>query len=127
MNLRFKSLFISAFFAAATVAVAQTPTAVSNDSRSEWRQKMDSGLDQVEKQINDLEAKSKKLSQKAQAELEGTIKDLKKSRDDLRQEIGKHSDKTKETAKDYYARLKAALNDLENGISAAKKKITKEK
>lgn len=96
-----------------------------NHQRPEWRQKLDSGLDVVEKEIAELEVKTKDLSGKAKKEMEGTVSDLKKSRDDLKVEMEKASDKTKEKSKDYYQRFKDALAELEKGIIAARNKITK--
>lgn len=96
------------------------------ERRAEWREKLNVGLDKVEKQISELEAKSKTLSAEAKQELAGTLKDLKKSRDVLREELKTAEQKTKDTAFDYYDRLKSALGELEKGVSAAKKKFTKE-
>ena len=94
-------------------------------TKSEWRQQLDKGLDNVEGEIKELEAKSSHLSQTAKKEMDSTLADLKKSGHELREKVDQKTAKAQEKADDYYARMKAALAELQKGVDSAKKKLEK--
>lgn len=101
---------------AETVGPVQTNT-------TKIRQELNTSLDKIEARLNELEIKSKGLSASARAEWQSTVTDLKKHRDELKADINKGKEQTAEKAKDYWSRIKAAVKDLEKGVSAAGDKI----
>ncbi|MGE0762100.1 MAG: hypothetical protein AB7N80_02360 [Bdellovibrionales bacterium] len=87
------------------------------------RQDLNQTLDSLETRIGELEVKTKKLSGKTQKEWDSTLQDLKSSRDKLKKDLADETAETKIKAKEYWARVKAAVADLEKGVSAATEKL----
>ncbi len=95
----------------------------TSKAKSEARKEVDQALDTIEKQIGAMETKSKEMSKEARVEWQKAIDDLKKTGAKLREEIKEERSAGESKAKDYWARMKAAVGELSAGVESAARKL----
>ncbi len=118
MKLLFSILVVTSFLFGSSLVAEDAPKA-----KSETRKEVDAALDKVESEINALESKTKELSKDARSEWQKAIDDLKNNGRKIRDDIKSETAGTDAKAKDYWARMKAAVNELSLGVANAAKKM----
>lgn len=127
MYLRISRLTLVALLGVSFAVTSFAEEASEAPGTPAWRQKVDQSLDKIEVELNELDTKSQKMSQKTRAEWDKTIADLRKHRDKLKADLKNEKSDAKVKAQDYWSRFKSALGELEQGVAKATKKIKGEK
>jgi hypothetical protein len=100
------------------------PLHIGAEEKSKTRKDIDQALDKIEVQINDLSEKASRAKGKAKDEWSQAVAEFNKRHDQVKKEIVETEKKSEVKTKDYWARIKAALSELESGIKAAGKRMS---
>jgi predicted small secreted protein len=85
--------------------------------RDEYRQTARARYDQLDRQINEMEADMKRGGARVNAETREAYNDLRRQRDELGRQIDRMGDATESTWNDFKRGVDSAMNDLERGYN----------
>lgn len=97
----------------------------STDEKSEFRQKIDGQLDQIETQLTELKSKTATASAEAKTGLESRIAKLERRRTEIKADLDKMSATSGRAWTKFKAGLQKAVNELESGYKEAKTEFDK--
>jgi hypothetical protein len=91
--------------------------------RDEYRQTARARYDQLDRQINEMEADMKSAGNRVDAETRESYNDLRRQRDELGRQMDRMGDATEATWNDFKRGVDGAMDDLERGYNNVLEKM----